>query len=578
MRVVLAGAAGFIGSNLAARYLDDGHQVVGSGYVGLVTAACLADTGNNVLGVDINPARLKLAQQYGAAVVNAGAGGDPVAAAAAWTEGKGVDGVLITASAKSDQIIHQSALMCRKRGKIVLVGVVGLDIRRSDFYEKELTFQVSCSYGPGRYDEAYEQAGQDYPLPYVRWTEQRNFQAVLESLRDRRLVVDDLITHRFDLHQAPQAYQTLASDPSVLGIVLQYKTPVQDARVVSLPVSAGQPQPGVPCVALVGAGNYAKATVGPILSKLPIRRKYVVAATHPHSAMHLASRCGFAKATTDLDEPLRDPEVNVVFIVTRPDSHAPLAQRALTAGKHVLVEKPMVLWPQELAQVIQAVRSRPDRQYMVGFNRRFSPHVRKMQDLLAGRSEPLAMHYAVNAGAIPPGTWFHDRAVNGGRIIAEGCHFIDLLRFLAGSPITAVSAMTVGRAMAVTQDKMSIVLSFADGSIGTVNYFANGAKAYPKEIVEVYSQGRILHLLNFRRLRGYGFKGFRQFKTWRQDKGHRAEFEAFFKAVSAGGPSPIPLEEMVNVTLATFAAVTAAQEKRVVQLDTEYPDLQSHAQ
>jgi len=565
-------SVGLQGLRLLAPQLGERYVVYGLGLIGLVSVQLLRAGGCAVLGVDINPARLKLAQQYGVAVVNAGAGGDPAAAAAAWTEGKGVDGVLITASAKSDQIIHQSALMCRKRGKIVLVGVVGLDIRRSDFYEKELTFQVSCSYGPGRYDEAYEQGGQDYPLPYVRWTEQRNFQAVLESLRDRRLVVDDLITHRFALEQAPCAYEKISSDGSVLGVILQYPAQVVVSRQIEIPRPSPAPAAGEAVVGVIGAGNFSKMTLMPALSKTAARIAYV-ADLNSAAAAHLARKFGADSAVSDYKLILADRDVSAVIIAVGHNLHARFVCEALEAGKHVFVEKPLAMNVQEVRQILQAAAKTPDRQIMVGFNRRFSPHVVKMKELLAGRGEPLAMSMTVNAGIIPPGHWVHDPLRGGGRIIGEACHFIDLLSYLAGSAVRTVSAAMFGAGVAVKEDKMAIVLGLEDSSVATVNYFANGPKAYPKELLEVFWQGRVLRLENFRRLAGYGFKGFGKFRTWRQDKGHAAEFAAFVDRVAGGGEPLIPLNELVNVTLASFAAMTAARESRTIRLADEYAAL-----
>jgi hypothetical protein len=489
----------------------------------------------------------------------------------AWTNGVGVDGVLITASAKSDEIVHQAAEMCRKRGRIVLVGVVGLNLRRADFYEKELTFQVSCSYGAGRYDDDYEQKGQDYPIGYVRWTEQRNFEAVLGAMKSGQLAVDSLITDRIRLADAARAYDKILQDPSTLGVVLEYPDAVDRSRTVSI---AGGPSraAGKVVAAMIGAGNFAKMTMGPGLARTKARLKYVLELTNAAAAGQVARKYGFEKATTDADAVWGDPELNTVFIATGHASHASLVCKGLESGKHVFVEKPLAMNLDEVGRIIAAAKAHPESQIMVGFNRRFSPHVQKMRQLLAGRGEPLAMHFGCNAGIIPADVWVHDPEVGGGRIVGEACHFLDLLSYIADSPIVSVASSQMGPGVAVREDKMSIVLSFDDGSVGTVSYLGNGHKGYPKERLEVYSEGRVLCLDNFRRLEGWGFSGFRKLKT-RLDKGHQAEFDEFVNRVAEGGTALIRLDQLVNVTLASFAAMTSAAEQRTIRLDGEYADV-----
>lgn len=558
------------GVRLAEPTLGERFVVYGLGLVGLMTVQLLHANGCEVLGVDINPARLKMAESWGAATVN-GAAGDAVAAVSAWTEGKGVDGVIITASAKTDEIVHQAAEMCRKRGRIVLVGVVGLNLRRSDFYHKEITFQVSCSYGPGRYDEKYEQAGQDYPPGYVRWTEQRNFEAILGSFKSGRLCVDELVTHRFSLEQAPAAYEKLSTDRSALGVILEYPAQAKRERTIQIASPDATPVAGQAVVGVIGAGNFSRTTLMPSLARSGAKVAYV-ADLNGAAAQHLAGKFGAGAATTDYKQMLADPKVNAVLIAVGHNLHARFIGEVLEAGKHAFVEKPLAMNVGEVRQVLAALATHPHRQVMVGFNRRFSPHMVKMKQLLSGRGEPMAMNFTANAGIIPPDHWVHDPVRGGGRIIGEACHFMDLMVFLTGSRIRTVSAAWMGQGVAVKEDKMSITMSFEDGSVGTVNYFANGPKNYPKERMEVFSDGRVLFLDNFRLLQGYGFKNFKKFKTWRQDKGHRGEFAAFARHVVAGGEPLIPLDHLVNVTLASFAAMTSARESRTVILDREYAD------
>jgi predicted dehydrogenase len=539
--------------------------------IGLVATQLLRSSGCEVLGVDLSAERLGMAQGFGARTVNVGGGGDAVTAAAAWTDGRGADAVLITASAKTDEIVRQAAQMCRKRGRIVLVGVVGLNLRRSDFYEKELTFQVSCSYGPGRYDEGYEQGGQDYPFGLVRWTEQRNFQAVLGAVRSGQLRVDGLVTHRFPIAMAADAYQVVAGDSKAVGVILEYPGEAAARRSVEVaPRRRAMPAAcGKPAVAVIGAGNFSKMTMLPALVKTGAAIAYV-ADLDGAAAGYAARKFGAGVATTDYRQALVDPEVKAVLVAVRHDLHGRFVIEALQAGKHVFVEKPLAMDEAELRRVLDAARAAPDRMVMVGFNRRFSPHARKVKQLLAGRSEPLAMTMTVNAGIIPPNHWVHDPAVGGGRIIGEACHFIDLLAFLAGSKVRTVAATRMGSGVAVRDDKMSISLGFEDGSVGTVNYFANGPRSYPKERLAVFSEGRAMEIDNFRRTVGWGVSGFGKFKTFRQDKGHNAEFAAFVDRVAAGGEPLIPLEELANVTRASSAAVTSAAEERTVDVTKEF--------
>jgi predicted dehydrogenase/threonine dehydrogenase-like Zn-dependent dehydrogenase len=562
---------GLQGIRLAAPTLGETFVVVGLGLIGLVTAQLLRAHGCRVVGTDVSGKRLALAEQFGVRAVDVAHGGDPVTEAMAATGGRGVDGVLITASTKDDEIIHQAAAMCRKRGRIVLVGVVPLNLRRADFYEKEITFQVSCSYGPGRYDEAYEKGAQDYPYGFVRWTEGRNFEAVLGALADGSLQVDPLISHRFDFEDAPKAYETISSGDA-LGVILKYPQTPDLARTIRITTDQrSHPAAARVVLGVIGAGNFSKMTLVPALSKTSAEIRYI-ADLEPVPATHLAKKYGAANATTDYKAILADEQVNAVLVAVGHSLHARLVTETLEAGKHVFVEKPLAMNIEEVRQILDAAAAHPDQQVMVGFNRRFSPHIVKIKQLLAGHSEPLAMAMTVNAGHIPPGHWVHDPVRGGGRMIGEGCHFVDLLSYLAGSPVTAVSAAMMGEGTVTRDDKMVVTLGFEDGSIGCVNYFANGSKSYPKELLEVFSDGRVLRLENFRRTTGYGFRGFRTYRTWQQDKGHAAEFAAFVERVSTGGPPLIALEELVNTTLASFAAVTAARKQRTVKLAVEYAE------
>lgn len=543
------GAIALQGIRLARPTLGEAVVVTGLGLIGLVTVQLLRANGCRVLGLDFDPAKLELARGFGAEVVNLAAGEDPLAAAQAFSRGRGVDAVIITASTKSNEPVHQAALMCRKRGRIVLVGVAGLELSRADFFEKELSFQVSCSYGPGRYDPNYEEKGQDYPVGYVRWTEQRNFEAVLDMLADRRIDVAPLISHRFPLETAARAYEVVAGSEPSLGILLAYGGDTRsDAGQRTVALNAVVPDAsGRAAVSFIGSGNYATAVLIPAFKETGAVLR-TVASNAGVSGTHAARKFGFEESTTDIERIFADERTNAVVISTRHDSHARLAVQALAAGKHVFVEKPLCLTLDELAQIEQAARA-GNRHLMVGFNRRFAPQVLRAKSLLEAVRGPKAFVMTVNAGAIPAGHWTQDAQTGGGRIVGEACHFIDLLRHLAASPIVRWTRMDMDSS---TGDTVTLQLGFEDGSTGTVHYFANGAKAFPKERLEIFAAGGVLQLDNFRRLTGFGWPGFSKMNLWRQDKGQKACAQAFVQAVERGGDAPIPLDELLEVSRVTI--------------------------
>ncbi len=546
------GAIALQGIRLVQPTLGETVVVTGLGLIGLLTVQLLRAHGCLVLGLDFDREKLGIARRFGAEVVDLAAGEDPISAAHRYSRGRGVDAVLITASTTSSEPVHQAALMARKRGRIVLVGQAGLELSRADFYEKELTFQVSCSYGPGRYDVNYEEKGQDYPVGFVRWTEQRNLEAVLDMLADGRLDVTPLVSHRFAIDEADRAYALIESSTPSLGIVLRYPAPAErpDAAVRNRTVNLSRSVDcaGTAALAFVGSGNYATSVLIPAFKAAGARLK-VVASSGGVSGLHAGRKYGFEKTTTDTEGVLSDPDVTAVVITTRHDTHASLVCRALEAGKHVFVEKPLAIRLEELAAIARAHEASAAAgralTLMVGFNRRFAPHVQKVKALLAGTREPKAFIMTVNAGAIPASHWTQDPAVGGGRLIGEACHFIDLLRHLAGSAIAECGTTPMAGPVA---DTAAVHLKFVDGSIGSIHYLANGSKAFPKERLEVFAAGRVLQLDNFRKLSGFGWPGFTRMNLWRQDKGQKACAAAFIDAVVRGGRAPIPLEEVLEVS------------------------------
>lgn len=543
-------AIGLQGIRLAQPTLGECVVVTGLGLIGLLTVQMLRAQGCRVLGVDFDPSRLELARKFGAETVNPSIGEDVLAGAAAFSRGKGVDAVIITASTKSNEPVSQAAQMCRQRGRIVLVGVVGLELNRADFYEKELIFQVSCSYGPGRYDPNYEEGGQDYPIGFVRWTEQRNFEAVLDLMATGALDVAPLITHRFAIEDGEKAMTLLASSEPSLGILLSYpQLEALDAQAVRRVNLGAAPAKGNGVVGFLGAGNYAGRVLIPAFRSAGATLHTVVSGGGV-SAVHFGKKFGFAEAATEEGAALENPEIDTLVIATRHDSHAGQVLKALRAGKHVFCEKPLCLTLDELAEIEAEAAARPGLHLMVGFNRRFAPHVVKMKALLASVDQPKSVIITVNAGNIPSDHWTQDPTIGGGRIIGEACHFIDLARHLVGHSIVAHRAVTLGRhpAIAVRDDKVSLTLEFADGSVATVHYLANGDKGFPKERVEVFTAGRVLQLDNFLKLKGWGWKGFSKKTLWRQDKGAEAIVSAFLSAVQKATMPPIAQAEIMEAT------------------------------
>lgn len=435
----------------------------------------------------------------------------------------------------------------------MLVGVTGLELDRADFYEKELTFQVSASYGPGRYDPAYEEGGHDYPLGHVRWTAGRNMEAVLDLSAAGRIDVASLVTHEYPIDAATSAYETLVSDPSALGIVLTYPEPdltvggpLLRRRVAVTGRTSG---PGAGRVGLIGAGNFAGQVLIPALAEAGATPEVIVSSGGT-SASLAASRHSIPRASSDVADILGDDHLDTVVIATRHNTHARYALAALRAGKHALVEKPLAIEREELDEIVTCLEELDGAGSVpllgVGFNRRFAPITVRMAELLAGQSGPKSLILTMNAGSIPADHWVHDPSSGGGRIVGEACHLIDLARFLVGSAITDVHTSVMERSGPA--DTASINLSFADGSIATVHYFANGSKKYPKERVEVFSGGRILVNDNFRTLTAHGWPAVRTLRLRRQDKGHAAAVAAFMDAVRSGGPAPIPLDELIEVS------------------------------
>ena len=547
---VVLGAVALQGIRLLKPTLGEGIVVIGLGLVGLMTIQLLRANGCRVLGLDFDKEKIKLAKQFGAEVVDLN-NENPLKIAERFSRGHGVDGVIVTAATTSNEPIHQAALMCRKRGRIILVGVAGLKLSRDDFFKKELTFQVSSSYGPGRYDPNYEEKGQDYPIGFVRWTEQRNLEAVLDMMALGLLNVKPLISHRFDIIEAKNAYQIVAGSEPSLGILLNYPGIEinENSRKIKLHTKENIKDKNYDNaikkakVSFLGSGNYAKSILIPAFKSSGAVLQSIMSNTGV-SGTYVARKFGFFESTTDSDYIINECVNDAIVISTRHDSHANYVVKALKAKKHIFVEKPLCLTLNELAEIKENYS--PSSILMVGFNRRFAPQIQKIKKLLSSITEPKSIVMTVNAGYIAKDHWSQDLKIGGGRIVGEACHFIDLLRFLIGKSITNYQIEYMNSS---SKDTANIQLSFLDGSIGNIHYYSNGSKSFPKERLEVFAMGGVLQLDNYRTLKGFDWPNFKKMNLWQQDKGQKACVKAFIEAVSQENSfSPISIEEIFEVS------------------------------
>jgi predicted dehydrogenase/threonine dehydrogenase-like Zn-dependent dehydrogenase len=568
------GAIALHGFRLSQPQLGETVGVIGLGLLGLLAVGIAKAAGCHVFGVDLDDTRVALAQQMGGVAVFRS---QAVDAARSFTHGQGFDHVLICADTPSSDPVELAGEIARDRGHVVAIGAVGLTIPRRIYYQKELSFINSRSYGPGRYDPSYEEAGQDYPIGYVRWSEGRNLQAFVDLLAKQQLDVKPLITHHFPIENAPDAYELITSQTNqpFLGVLLTYpettpsagkvKESYEPVKKASLPIS------GVNAVRLgvIGAGNFANAVMLPTLKKVPSIELVAITSGSGFHADYASKKYGFKYTAASEYELLQDPQVNTISILTRHHLHSEQVIRALQAGKHVFCEKPLATTREQLIQIKDQIFSLENSlQLMVGYNRRFAPLSCKLYDFIKLRQEPLVAHYRINAGYIPLTHWVHDPIQGAGRIIGEGCHFIDFLTFLVGAPPITVNSFAIPDDKRYQEDNLVMVFTFADGSLGTVSYLANGDKSFPKERVEIFTGGRVATLDDFRILELF-HQGKRHVtrSSLRQDKGHRAEWEAFSAAILAGGPAPIPFEHLLGVSEATFAALDSLRNKKTIAIE-----------
>lgn len=562
------GSIGLQGIRLCAPTFGETIVVTGLGLIGLLTAQMLLANGCKVIGIDLDENKCSIARKWGITTINPSSDPDTIKAVLDITYGAGTDGVIITASSKNNDIISQSAQMTRKKGRIILVGVVGLNINRSEFYEKELVFQVSCSYGPGRYDESYEQKGIDYPLGLVRWPEKRNFEAILQAISIGNLKVKELITETIDIEDYLKVYGQIGKSKSIAS-VFQYRgfddkiKSTSNLHTLELSKREFAGIKGV--VGVIGAGNFTKMTMLPALKGTGANLKYI-ASLGGVTGTSLAKKFGFTYSTTDYKQILSDNDIDIVIITTKHNSHSKFVNEALHAKKHVFVEKPLALNNEQLQSIINTYNEGDGvKSLMVGFNRRFSPHMQAIKKSLGQNPGPININATMNAGFIPKEVWVHDMSIGGGRIIGEACHYIDLCTYLTSSEIISVCINALGESPMENVDNASILLKFKNGSNAVVNYFSNGSKAYSKERVEVYSRERTWITDNFRTTRAYGVKGFKNIKT-RIDKGHKMQFHTYINRIKTGGEPLIPFNELVNVTKASFAALQSLKEKRWIDI------------
>jgi polar amino acid transport system substrate-binding protein len=558
------GAIALQGVRLAAPTLGESVVVIGLGLVGQLTVQLLKANGCRVFGLDLDHARVALALELGAdkASVSSETSAKEIEA---WTRGHGADAVLITAATDSNEPVELAARVSRLKGRVIVVGMTGMNIPRAPFFSRELKLVISMSYGPGRYDPEYEERGHDYPLPYVRWTEKRNIESFLELIGDGRINVERLTTHRFSIAEADRAYQLISGElrePN-LGVVLNYDPEAEVARKISLGAATPVRKPGQSIVlGVIGAGGYVPAMLLPHFKTEGVELRSIATASGI-SAHDVGKRFGFAFAVSSADEVLDDPEINLIVVGTRHDLHAELARKALEQNKDVFVEKPLALNDEQLDAVLDAAGNSSAR-LMVGFNRRFSPLAQRAKEFFDGRDTPLSMLYRVNAGRIPREHWTQNAEEGGGRIVGEVCHFIDLMQFLTGAPPVSVFAEPVSAKSSkiVDADSVFITLRFADGSNGAVAYVSEGDKGLAKERLEIFGAGRVFVLDDFRRATLYKDGREKQVALKMQDKGQQAQVRAICKRTSA----PIGVDELAATTRATFRVLDSLRERRPFEI------------
>jgi predicted dehydrogenase/threonine dehydrogenase-like Zn-dependent dehydrogenase len=561
------GSVALQGFRLAQPQLGERICIIGLGLLGLLSVGIAHAAGCEVYGVDLSPQRVKLARTLGATAVIRN---NCEESAAAFTGGSGFDHVLICADTSSNDPIELAGILARNRGTVIAVGAVGLNIPRKVYYEKELDFKVSRSYGPGRYDPDYEEGGVDYPFGFVRWTEGRNMQAFVQLLASGKLDVRPLITHRFEIENAEKAYQLITgkTHEDFLGVLLTYpqkdKTETPSKKVE---FKQDHPATSVVKVGALGAGNYAMSTFLPAVKKSGKSELVGIASGAGLTATTAARRFGFHYASSSESDIISDPEINTVLVMTRHQQHARQITSLLKAGKNVYCEKPLAITEEEVLGIEKLLHQKDIPYLTVGFNRRFAPQTIALKNFFSSGNEPLHIHYRVNAGFLPATHWLHDSSQGGGRIIGEGCHFIDFLTFLTGEVPSSVFAAALPDGGQYHQDNVSMVFQYQNGSVGVVDYLANGNKNSGKERIEVFGSGKIAVLDDFRSLEMVS-ESKRTIKRslLRQDKGHQAAWVAFYESIQKGSLPIIPYDQLLGVTRASFAVLLSLQSGKEIKL------------
>ena len=548
------GAIALHGFRLAELQIGESVAVIGMGLLGLLTAQIATAAGCQVLGIDVDPARITLASSMGLKAVRRE---EAVETSAAFTSNRGFDAILICADTSSNDPVELAGVIARDRARVVATGAVGLSFPRKIYYEKEISFINSRSYGPGRYDLNYEEQGEDYPLGYVRWTEGRNFEAVVDLMAKGQLQVKPLITHRFDIREGTQAYEVITGkkEEPFLGVLLTYPDGEWkvESRTTHFPLSRPSKTASVK-LGVIGAGLFANSVLLPSIKKAGDIELIGIASSGGLHAQHAGKKYGFQYATSDDDEIINDPNLNMVAILTRHNTHAELVVKALKAGKHVFVEKPLAINSEQLSAISQQLKTDGCPLMAVGFNRRFAPLARSLASFFLHRNAPMYVHYRVNAGPIPLNHWTQDPEIGGGRIIGEGCHFVDFITYLVGAAPVSVAAHSLPDSGKYREDNVSMTFTFPDGSMGVVDYLANGDKSFPKERVEAFCGGQVAVLDDFVSLLTVK-DGKKKETKGAQNKGWVEEWKVFAGSIREGGEPPISYEQLIGVTKVTFAAV-----------------------
>jgi predicted dehydrogenase/threonine dehydrogenase-like Zn-dependent dehydrogenase len=559
------GAIALHGFRLAEPQIGENVAIIGMGLLGLLAAQIATAAGCNVLGIDVDPARITLASSLGLRAVRRA---EAVDSSVAFTANRGLDVILICADTPSNDPVELAGVIARDRARVIATGAVGLSFPRKVYYEKEISFINSRSYGPGRYDLNYEESGSDYPIGYVRWTEGRNFEAVVDLIAKGQLQVKPLITHRFDISEATQAYKVITGKKKekFLGVLLTYPQNVENlesSKVIRFNTSTFKP---ATCkLGVLGAGLFANSVLLPAIKKAGDVELIGIASSGGLHAQHSGKKFGFHYATSDDEQIINDPNINTVAILTRHDSHAELVIKALKAGKHVFVEKPLAINSTQLSAISRQLKANSQSLLTIGFNRRFAPLTQALSSFFFHRNEPMHVHYRVNAGAIPLNHWTQDPEVGGGRIVGEGCHFVDFITFLVGATPVSVTAHALPDGGKYREDNVSMTFTFPDGSIGIVDYLANGDKSFPKERVEVFCGGQVAVLDDFVSLQTVK-DGRKKEVKGAQNKGWVEEWKAFAKSIYEGGEPPIPYEQLIGVTKSAFAAVESLRKQETIKL------------